>query len=139
MELMKRSARKLININYRLQRSLSRRGLLGSLRQVYRKFRPRETDQAALARLEAAGLEFDRTHHVETTDPVALHQLEIRSDNWRFAGKYYPINPDEFRQMLAEVGADYSGFTFVDFGAGKGRALLLASEYPFAKIIGVEF
>ena len=28
--------------------------------------------------------------------------------------------------------------TFIDFGCGKGRAILLAAEYPFAKIIGVE-
>jgi hypothetical protein len=29
-------------------------------------------------------------------------------------------------------------FAFVDLGSGKGRALLVASELPFAKIIGVE-
>ena len=32
-----------------------------------------------------------------------------------------------------------AAFTFVDIGCGKGRALLLAEEYPFRKIIGVEF
>ncbi len=30
-------------------------------------------------------------------------------------------------------------FTFIDLGSGKGRVLLMASEYPFQKIIGVEF
>jgi len=30
------------------------------------------------------------------------------------------------------------GYTFVDVGAGKGRAILLASELPFRKIVGVE-
>ena len=29
-------------------------------------------------------------------------------------------------------------FAFVDLGSGKGRALLVASEFPFAKIVGVE-
>ena len=29
-------------------------------------------------------------------------------------------------------------FAFVDMGSGKGRALLVASELPFAKIVGVE-
>ena len=28
---------------------------------------------------------------------------------------------------------------FIDFGSGKGRALLLASELPFKKIVGIEF
>ena len=30
-------------------------------------------------------------------------------------------------------------FTFIDLGCGKGRVLLMASDYPFKKIIGVEF
>jgi SAM-dependent methyltransferase len=34
--------------------------------------------------------------------------------------------------------APIDGFTFIDFGAGMGRALLLASELPFRKVIGVE-
>ena len=29
-------------------------------------------------------------------------------------------------------------FTFVDLGSGKGRTLLMASDYPFRRIIGVE-
>ena len=29
-------------------------------------------------------------------------------------------------------------FTFIDLGSGKGRVLLMASEYPFRRIIGVE-
>ena len=29
-------------------------------------------------------------------------------------------------------------FAFVDMGSGKGRALLVASELPFAKIVGIE-
>jgi hypothetical protein len=30
-------------------------------------------------------------------------------------------------------------FTFIDFGSGKGRALLVASEFGFQRILGVEF
>jgi SAM-dependent methyltransferase len=30
-------------------------------------------------------------------------------------------------------------FTFIDLGSGKGRVLLMASDYPFKRIIGVEF
>jgi hypothetical protein len=28
---------------------------------------------------------------------------------------------------------------FIDYGSGKGRALLLASDYPFHKIVGIEY
>jgi SAM-dependent methyltransferase len=34
---------------------------------------------------------------------------------------------------------DLAEYTFVDLGSGKGRVLLVAAEYPFAKIRGVEF
>jgi predicted RNA methylase len=29
--------------------------------------------------------------------------------------------------------------TFVDIGSGKGRALIIAAEYAFKRIIGVEY
>ena len=36
-------------------------------------------------------------------------------------------------------GRDYSKYTFIDVGSGKGRVLFVAAEYPFRKVIGVEF
>jgi SAM-dependent methyltransferase len=33
---------------------------------------------------------------------------------------------------------DVSGATFVDLGCGKGRALIVASEFPFARVVGIE-
>jgi len=40
---------------------------------------------------------------------------------------------------MNEAGEVAPGRVFVDFGCGKGRALLLAAEYPFRRIVGVEF
>jgi SAM-dependent methyltransferase len=34
---------------------------------------------------------------------------------------------------------DYSKYTFIDMGSGKGRMLFVAAEYPFRRVIGVEF
>ncbi len=34
---------------------------------------------------------------------------------------------------------DLAQYTFVDLGSGKGRVLLVAAEYPFGKIRGIEF
>ena len=39
---------------------------------------------------------------------------------------------------MAALPIDFREFTFIDIGSGKGRALLLASQYPFQKIVGVE-
>jgi SAM-dependent methyltransferase len=51
---------------------------------------------------------------------------------------YQPSEPQLFHEMLRALPGELSGFTFVDVGSGKGRALLLAAEYPFVRIVGVE-
>jgi predicted RNA methylase len=52
---------------------------------------------------------------------------------------YQPTVPAEFSEMLQQLArVDFTGFTFIDLGSGKGRALLLAAAYPFRRIIGVE-
>lgn len=60
----------------------------------------------------------------------------------RFIGllnsSYQPIEPDIFRAMIRALPIDFSQFTFVDIGSGKGRAMLLASEFPFRRILGIE-
>jgi SAM-dependent methyltransferase len=43
-----------------------------------------------------------------------------------------------WRETLPSSAARLEAYTFVDVGAGKGRALLLAAELPFRKVIGVE-
>jgi SAM-dependent methyltransferase len=40
---------------------------------------------------------------------------------------------------MSAVDADLSQLTFIDLGSGKGRALMLARQYPFKELIGVEF
>ncbi len=42
-------------------------------------------------------------------------------------------------RTIAELSIRYEEFAFVDFGSGKGRALLVAAEYPFERIVGIEF
>jgi predicted RNA methylase len=37
------------------------------------------------------------------------------------------------------LGIRYDKFTFIDLGSGKGRAIMVASSFPFKKIIGVEY
>ena len=42
------------------------------------------------------------------------------------------------REILGCIALRPHEFVFVDFGSGKGRTLLVASEFPFARIVGVE-
>jgi SAM-dependent methyltransferase len=40
---------------------------------------------------------------------------------------------------MSSLALSLEDFVFIDYGSGKGRALLLASEFPFKKVIGLEF
>jgi SAM-dependent methyltransferase len=52
---------------------------------------------------------------------------------------YLPTRPATIRRVLREAKiSDYDQTEFVDFGSGKGRVVLLAAEYPFKKVTGVE-
>jgi hypothetical protein len=59
-----------------------------------------------------------------------------------FHSPYQPTEAALFHEMIGEVSAqagfDFQDFTFVDLGSGKGRTLLMASDYPFRGIVGVE-
>jgi SAM-dependent methyltransferase len=85
---------------------------------------------------------FDVEHGTETSGIIYGENLNTgsRSDLWNTA--YHGISPSGFKQIMealgAELGSEWERFTFVDLGSGKGRALLLASRFPFRKIVGVE-
>jgi SAM-dependent methyltransferase len=83
--------------------------------------------------------EFDRQHGIETSQRVHLTDLQIESPNWIYADGYWPTPPKVFQEALSALSSPPENLTFVDFGSGKGRVLLMASEFPFRTIIGVEF
>jgi len=76
---------------------------------------------------------------VPTKDPVALADLTIRGPNREHGHDYRPTPCQLFEWTLGAIDYDFSKLTFVDYGAGKGRVLLLASEHTFAAIGGIEF
>jgi len=81
---------------------------------------------------------FDARHHVDTGGSIQPVELDIASDNMRFGTRHEPTPVKTFRSTMSNLPADLRGFVFVDFGSGMGRALLLASEYDFKRIAGVE-
>ncbi len=81
-------------------------------------------------------LQFDFDHGVNTTWSNVGLRTRVREI---FAGEpYQPIEAGQFHEMMGALGIEFDEFTFIDMGSGKGRALLLASEYPFRRIVGVE-
>ena len=83
--------------------------------------------------------QFDLQHGVETTKRVHLSDLKIESPNWIYADGYWPTPPHVFIDALSGLTTKFEDLVFIDFGSGKGRVLLMASEFPFRRIIGVEF
>jgi SAM-dependent methyltransferase len=82
---------------------------------------------------------FDEAHGVDTGGITDLKQLHVVGDPSDSVA-HIASDPDEFNSALAGLGiADFGGFTFVDLGAGKGRALLLAARHGFKRVVGVEF
>lgn len=88
---------------------------------------------------------YDARHHVDTSGHIAAnaHALDEQwADRVRQATEYVGVDADSFNQTLrrlqADCDLDLRSFTFVDYGSGKGKALFLASSFPFRSIVGVE-
>lgn len=84
---------------------------------------------------------FDVAYGVETTGLVWGEELgeslgSKESQYWTTG--YYGIAPSAFTAALERAALDFSRFTFVDVGCGKGRAMLAALRFPFRQIVGVE-
>jgi len=82
-------------------------------------------------------LDFDWEHSVDTTRSNVGARTQFLTGIT--ARPYFATEPWLFNQIMQALPIDLSQFTFVDLGCGKGRVLLMASEYPFKRIIGVEF
>lgn len=80
---------------------------------------------------------FDTAHGTDTSGFVSPEQLPTSAAAREHAVFYAGSQPSILRATLSALPAldDYS---FFDFGCGKGRALLVASEFPFKDIVGVE-
>jgi SAM-dependent methyltransferase len=123
----------LINWWRKQRRNASRRIVLNQLRHVLWEFARESLPEHKRRRYGDA--EYDWQLRVDTTSATV---------GWRerligaFHSDYQPIEPEIFREILSRLVIDFSQFTFVDIGSGKGRALLLAREFGFKRIVGVE-
>jgi len=80
----------------------------------------------------------DRQYGIETSAKVArvlLRTGDARADQSSIG--YVGSQPSIIRRALAAIPG-ITGATFFDLGCGKGRALVVATEYPFSQIIGLE-
>jgi SAM-dependent methyltransferase len=86
---------------------------------------------------------FDLEFGVRTSGLVPGRNLKTGRYSDRHATAYYAVAPSIFRSIIVrwrrlKPAAPIDSYTFIDLGAGMGRALLLAAELPFRAVIGVE-
>ena len=109
------------------------RSLLSQLWEFLRDSTP------ARLRRRYGDIDYDWDHRVDTTSAAV---------GWRdrllgvLHSPYQPTDPALFLEMVEALkrctGLDLAEFTFLDVGCGKGRTLLMASDFPFHRIVGVE-
>ncbi len=114
------------SIATRVRWSLKRDGVLGTVREVLLK-QPRSIGDYI----------WDLWHDVETRRVVEVDDLAV--ENPSSATRYQGTPTRIFRKIVGGLAIPYRDFTFVDFGSGKGRVLLVAAEFPFKSAVGVEF
>lgn len=81
--------------------------------------------------------DFDTVYGTDTSEWAQKEdQLpEASSDD---AIQYEPTNVATFQHVMRNLMIPYEDYELIDIGCGKGRALLLAGDFPFAHIMGVE-
>jgi SAM-dependent methyltransferase len=81
-------------------------------------------------------IDFDWDYRVDTTSANVSRRADLLAV--LTGHRYQPSDPAVFHESIRSLAIDYSQFQFLDLGSGKGRTLLMASEYPFQRIMGVE-
>jgi SAM-dependent methyltransferase len=86
---------------------------------------------------------FDQMHGVDTSGLVPAKHLVTDHANDEHVTAYYGVAPSILRSLIAQWRETIpphpiSSYTFIDIGSGKGRGLLIASEFRFRKVVGIE-
>lgn len=118
---------------------LRRHGVLGMLRMaaVYAKDRMLEWKPKRRRALRQEW-EFDRRFGVETARVVPVSAMNLDQTSAESAHRYQATPIPAFREMMEALKIEFEQWTFIDVGCGKARTLLMAAEYPFREIVGIE-
>jgi hypothetical protein len=139
----------------KLRKSLETRGFVGTFRHygwvlagLAHRFTPagrrehqlqRQKDAEFAHKLRQIDIDYDSSHHLDTGGKIELNNLSIDSES-KWEGRFYQaVFPDRFRVWIDSLNIEPQEYVFVDIGAGKGRALFLAQDMGFKRVIGIEF
>jgi len=86
---------------------------------------------------------FDIAFGLRTSGLIPGRHLKSGHPHDRHATAYFGVAPSVFRELLrrwrkSHPAAPIDQTTFIDLGAGMGRAMLIAALQPFRAVVGVE-
>jgi len=81
----------------------------------------------------------DRKYGIDTRGIVEAYETDHVGEHGSQSTGHEPIQRLLFLEMIKRLPVDVSNYTFVDFGSGKGRAVILAAHFPFQRVLGIEF
>lgn len=110
-----------------------RQSFIGKVFRKIRKHGLRATYKYSLRRLDE--IFFDLRYGIKTRGYLPIPQIYQKDFNHH---AYGPSRFDDFKEAMKHVALAKNRDVFLDFGSGMGRVLILASMYPFKRVIGVE-
>jgi SAM-dependent methyltransferase len=122
----------------RVLHAIDNHGLRGTILRVVRRRPSGSHIEPEPSRPEVTVHPFDLKYGTDTGGYVPGESLSTGSSADLYNTAYYGISPSTLTQAIATVPIDCSQYTFVDLGCGKGRALLIAAQQRFLKVVGVE-
>ncbi len=129
---------RLRKIGVSVQRALFGVGLMRTGGAILRKLRRTEPDvQNWKANIDPGSHPFDTAFGVETGGFISWRDLQSGSASDPYISGYLGVVPSICRRMIDAVESP-AHYVFTDYGCGKGRAAIIASEQPFRRVIGIE-
>ncbi|HVY76587.1 MAG TPA: class I SAM-dependent methyltransferase [Puia sp.] len=80
----------------------------------------------------------ERKYHLRTIGADSLRKLRDRGIDLSHAHRYMPVNYYVLEHLMREISRYPHNKTFLDLGCGKGRAMMVAADYGFEDISGVD-
>lgn len=119
-----------MNALQRLNKSLESRGVLGTVRLAGRKL--------GIVGSRIGDQWFDIRYGTDTSGIIEVDDLDVTSPNKGYAMRYEVTRARPLKRLLQKLDLPKDG-VFVDIGCGKGRVLMIAAEYGFSRVRGIEY
>jgi hypothetical protein len=114
-----------LNFFRRAARVFARHGIRGSIQKGY---------------IVLVDLLYDLKYGIRTIGWATLDQLTVTGDNKSHGNRYEPLRVVILRRYFQTITPHLPEHpVLVDIGAGRGRILLVATEFSFVRAVGIEF